>query len=277
MLASVDELAPGTEFAGFRIADVAGRGSMATVYRAIDREGRELAIKVLAAALTADDEFRYRFEREARAVAAIRHPHIVRVYGGGAHCGRLYVTMRYIVGADLARRLAAGPVAIADAADLISQVAAALDAAHSFGIVHRDVKPANVLLEGDPPHAYLTDFGLMKDVGSTTPMTIAGTFIGTCDYAAPEQVLGIPVDGRADVYSLGCMLYETLTGEVPFPRDSAAATMFAHVELPPPRVAAAPAFDAVIARAMAKPAANRYATAGELARAAVAAAADHFA
>jgi serine/threonine protein kinase len=272
MLAAVDELAPGTDFAGLRIAGVAGRGSMATVYRATDGEGRELALKVLAAALTADGEFRYRFEREARAVAAIRHPHIVRVYGGGAHEGRLFVTMRYVVGDDLARRLTAGPLAVAEAAELISQVAAALDAAHALGIVHRDVKPANVLLEGDPPHAYLTDFGLMKDIRSTTPMTIAGTFIGTCDYAAPEQLLGLPVDGRADVYALGCMLYEMVTGEVPFPRDSAAATMFAHVELPPPPVAAAPAFDAVIARAMAKPAADRYPTAGELARAAVAAA-----
>ena len=272
MLAAVDELAPGTDFAGLRIAGVAGRGSMATVYRATDGEGRELALKVLAAALTADDEFRYRFEREARAVAAIRHPHIVRVYGGGAHHGRLYVTMRYVVGDDLARRLSAAPLAIGQAAELVSQVAAALDAAHALGIVHRDVKPANVLLEGQPAHAYLTDFGLMKDIRSTTPMTIAGTFIGTCDYAAPEQLLGLPVDGRADVYALGCMLYEMLTGEVPFPRDSAAATMFAHVELPPPTVAAAPAFDAVIARAMAKPAADRYATAGELARAAVAAA-----
>ncbi len=272
MLAAVDELAPGTDFAGLRIAGVAGRGSMATVYRATDGEGRELALKVLAAALTADGEFRYRFEREARAVAAIRHPHIVRVYGGGAHEGRLYVTMRYVVGDDLARRLTAGPLAIAEATELISQVAAALDAAHALGIVHRDVKPANVLLEGDPPHAYLTDFGLMKDIRSTTPMTIAGTFIGTCDYAAPEQLLGLPVDGRADVYALGCMLYEMVTGEVPFPRDSAAATMFAHVELPPPPVTAAPAFDAVIARAMAKPAADRYPTAGELARAAVVAA-----
>jgi serine/threonine protein kinase len=269
----VDELAPGSEFAGYRIAGVAGRGSMATVYRVTDGEGRELALKVLAAALTADGEFRFRFEREARAAAAIRHPHIVRVYGGGAHQGRLYVTMRYVDGDDLAGRLAAGPLAAAEAADLIAQIAAALDAAHSLGIVHRDVKPANVLLEGDPPHALLTDFGLMKDIRSATPMTIAGTFIGTCDYAAPEQLLGVPVDGRADVYALGCLLYETLTGEVPFPRDSAAATMFAHVELPPPTVAAAPAFDAVIARAMAKPPAARYPTAGELARAAVAAAA----
>jgi serine/threonine protein kinase len=155
---------------------------------------------------------------------------------------------------------------------LIAQIAAGLDAEHELGIVHRDVKPANVLLEGDPPEARLTDFGLMKDVGSATPMTIAGSFIGTCDYAAPEQVLGLPVDGRADVYALGCVLYEALTGQVPFPRDSAAARMFAHVHSPPPAVAAAPAFDAVIERAMAKSATARYPTPGDLARAALAAA-----
>jgi serine/threonine protein kinase len=196
----------------------------------------------------------------------------VRVYGGGAHGGRLYLTMRYVEGIDLARRLAAGPLAPRAAAALIAQVAAGLDAAHALGIIHRDVKPANVLLEGDPPQARLTDFGLMKDIGSTTPLTLEGSFIGTCDYAAPEQVLGLPVDGRTDVYALGCVLYETLTGRVPFPRDNAAARMFAHVHLPPPAVPEAPAFDAVIERAMAKRADARYATPGELARAALAAA-----
>jgi serine/threonine protein kinase len=268
----VDELAAGTVFAGHRIAAVAGRGAMATVYRATDPDGRDVALKVLAAALTADPEFRYRFEREARVVASIRHPNIVRIYGGGAHDGRLYVTMHYVDGPDLARRLAAGPLAPADAAAVIAQVGAALDAAHALGIVHRDVKPANVLLEGDPPDARLTDFGLMKNIGTTTPLTIAGTFIGTCDYAAPEQLLGLPVDGRADVYALGCVLYETVTGRVPFPRDSAPATMFAHVDSPPPSVAGVPALAAVIERAMAKNPAARYPTAGELARAALAAA-----
>jgi serine/threonine protein kinase len=242
------------------------------VYRATGPDGRDVALKVLAAALTDDEEFRYRFHREARAAAVIRHPNVVRVYGGGAHGGRLYLTMRYVEGVDLARGLAAGPLAPRAAADLIAQVAAGLDAAHALGIVHRDVKPGNVLLEGDPPEARLTDFGLMKDVGSTTPMTIAGTFVGTCDYAAPEQVLGLPVDGRADVYALGCVLYETLTGQVPFPRDSAAARMFAHVHSAPPAVAGAPAFDAVIERALAKDPAARYATPGDLARAALAAA-----
>jgi serine/threonine protein kinase len=268
----MDDLAPGTDFAGHRIATVAGRGAMATVYRATAPDGRPVALKVLAAALTADAEFRFRFEREARATAAIRHPNIVRVYGGGVHEGRLYVTMRYVDGDDLARRLAAGPLAPATAASVIAQVAAALDAAHAQGIVHRDVKPANVLLEGDPAEARLTDFGLMKDVKSTTPQTIAGTFIGTCDYAAPEQLLAMPVDARSDVYGLGCVLYEALTGQVPFPRNSAPATMFAHVDSPPPAVPAAPAFDAVIARAMAKDPAARYPTAGELGRAALAAA-----
>jgi serine/threonine protein kinase len=268
----VEELAAGTDFAGHRIAVAVGRGAMATVYRATGPDGREVALKVLAAALTGDEEFRHRFHREARAAARIRHPHVVPVYGGGAHAGRLYLTMRYVEGDDLARRLAAGPLGPRDAAALIAQVAAGLDAAHALGIIHRDVKPANVLLEGDPPNARLTDFGLMKDVGSKTPVTIEGSFIGTCDYAAPEQVLGLPVDARADVYALGCVLYEALTGRVPFPRETAAARMFAHVHEPPPAVAAAPAFDAVIARAMAKRVGDRYSTPGALASAALAAA-----
>src|SRR4051812_20447632 len=170
---------------------------MGTVYRATDAAGREVALKVLAAARTADPEFRERFQREARAAAAIRHAHVVPVYGGGAHAGRLYVTMRYVDGTDPARPLASGPLAPPDASRLVAEVAGALDAAHALGIVHRDVKPANVLLEGDPAHARLTDFGLMKDVRSTAPLTVAGTFIGTCDYAAPEQLLALPVDGRA--------------------------------------------------------------------------------
>jgi serine/threonine protein kinase len=268
----VDELAAGTDFAGHRIAAAIGRGAMAMVYRATGPDGREVALKVLAASLTDDAEFRHRFHREARAAAGIRHPNVVRVYGGGAHSGRLYLTMHYVAGLDLARRLATGPLAPREATALIAQVAAGLDAAHALGIVHRDVKPANVLLEGEPATAQLTDFGLMKHVDSTTLVTVPGSFIGTCDYAAPEQALGLPVDGRADVYALGCVLYEALTGQVPFPRDSAAASMFAHVHSPPPAVAAAPAFDAVIARAMAKVPADRYATAGDLARAALAAA-----
>jgi serine/threonine protein kinase len=269
----MDELAVGSTFADHLIHGVAGRGAMGIVYRATNVPlDREVALKVIAPELSEDREFRIRFQREYRAEASIQHPNVMRVYGAGAKDGRLYVTMRYIEGTDLARLLAGGrSLAPPVAAGLVAQVADALDAAHARGIVHRDVKPANVLIEGegDAMHAVLTDFGLMKNLNSKVQLTMAGSFVGTCNYAAPEQLMAAGVDARTDVYALGCVLYQTLTGEVPFPRESSAATMFAHLDVPPP-VLPGPLGD-VIVRAMAKDAAERFQSAGELGRAAVAA------
>jgi serine/threonine protein kinase len=239
---------------------------------------RDVALKVIAPELCEDSEFRIRFRREYEAEVSIRHPNVVRVYGAGASDGRLYVTMQFVEGSDLASLLAGGrKLAPALAARMIGQVADALDAAHAVGIVHRDVKPANVLIEGEGEEArcILTDFGLMKNVNaSAAPLTKAGSFLGSCDYAAPEQLLGERIDARVDVYALGCVLYQAVTGEVPFPRPVSAATMMAHMDEPPPRVSAhapeaPPALDDVIRTAMAKDPDERYPTAGALGRAAI--------
>jgi serine/threonine protein kinase len=265
----MDELAVGATFAGHVIRAVAGRGGMGVVYRA-EWDGRDVALKVIAPELSEDREFRIRFQREYRAEASIQHPNVMRVYGAGAKEGRLYVTMRYVDGTDLERLLSGGrSLAPARAAGVVAQVAEGLDAAHARGIVHRDVKPANVLLEGDGEalHAVLTDFGLMKNLNSKVQLTIAGSFIGTCNYAAPEQLMSEGVDARTDVYALGCVLYQALTGQVPFPRETSAATMFAHLEQPAPALPGP--FGEIVRRAMAKDPEDRYASAGELGRAAL--------
>ncbi len=235
------DLALGATFAEHKILAVAGRGAMGVVYRARNEKlGREVALKVIAPELAEDREFRIRFQREFEAEVSIRHPNVVRVYGAGAKDGRLYVTMQYVAGTDLAQLLSNGKrLEPATAARLIAQVADGLDAAHARGIVHRDVKPANVLIEGagDDMQCILTDFGLMKDVNANNaPLTVVGSFLGTCDYAAPEQLMGETIDARVDVYALGCMLYQAVTGKVPFPRPVSAATMLAHVDEPPPIV-----------------------------------------
>src|SRR4051794_36563419 len=253
---------------------------MGVVYRAthVPLE-REVALKVIAPEFSGEDEFRRRFQREFRATASIQHPNVIPIYHAGEQDGLLYVTMRYIDGDDLARIVAAEtrlePVR---AAMLIGQVAAALDAAHARGLVHRDVKPANILIErsGELEHALLTDFGLTKSLQSDAKVTRTGTVIGTFDYTAPEQLESGAVDARTDVYALGCVLFQMLTGRVPYPRDSVAATMFAHFEAPPPPVTplvpdAPAALDRVIATALAKRPAARYQSAGDLARAALAA------
>lgn len=205
------------EIGGFRLEELVGRGGMGVVYRA-EQPGleRKVAVKVIAPAHAADARFRNRFAREARLAAALDHPNIVPVYMTGEDAGQLYLVMRYVDGLNLAERLREAPLALPDVADIVSQVAAALDAAHAHGIVHRDVKPANILLvERDrSPHAFLTDFGITRELAGTEGLTQPGAFLGSLDYAAPEQAAG--AGPQADQYSLGCVAYECITGQTPF-------------------------------------------------------------
>src|SRR3954454_20687606 len=272
----MDELSAGSTFANHLIRGVAGRGGMGIVYRALHLPlEREVALKVLAAEVSALPEYRTRFRREFRAAASIQHPNVIPIFHAGEADGRLYVTMRYVDGTDLGRMLAGGARLVpGEAVGLIAQVAGALAAAHALGIVHRDVKPANVLVAGE--QAVLTDFGLMKNLLSDTQVTQTGSFIGTFDYAAPEQLREEAVDARTDVYGLGCVLYHALTGRVPYPFETAAAKMLAHLETAPPVPSdSAPelpdALDDVVARAMAKDPDDRFPSAGDLGRAALAA------
>jgi serine/threonine protein kinase len=279
-LDDVDDLLPGERFAGCRIEAVAGRGGMGVVYRATQLAlSRRVALKVVAPEGVADRDFIDRFGREVRMAASIDHPNIVPVYGAGEEAGRLYLVMRYVDGTDLqalVRR--AGRIEPARAAGIVAQVAAGLDAAHASGLVHRDVKPANVLLtvSGGDDHVYLTDFGLTVEVSSGTRLTTTGHWIGSVDYMSPEQLRAEPVDARTDVYALGGVLFAALTGQAPFSRGTVPQTIAAQLNDPPPRptdvAPVDPAFDAVVARALAKDPADRYRSAGDLGRAAQAAA-----
>ena len=269
------ELEPGDEFAGCRIEAVAGRGGMGVVYRATELSlGRPVALKLLTPERARDREFRERFQRESRMAAAIDHPNVIPVYGAGEHDGSLYLVMRYVGGTDLHALLRdRGALDPEYAAELVSQVAAGLDAAHAAGLVHRDVKPANVLLAGN--HAYLSDFGLTRLAASDTSLTESGRWIGTVEYSSPEQLRGERTDARADVYSLACVLFAALTGRPPFSCGTVPATMLAQVNDPPPRpseLGVPHEFDRVIARALAKRPDDRYPSAGDLGRAAVGAA-----
>jgi serine/threonine-protein kinase len=269
----VTDVLEGAHIAGCRIETVAGRGGMGIVYRATQLSlGRPVALKLIAPEHAADDGFRERFQRESRMAAAIDHPNVIPVYEAGEEDGRLFLVMRWVAGTDLHRLLReTGRLDPHRAAAIVCQVAGALDAAHTAGLVHRDVKPANVLLSGE--HAYLADFGLTRLAGTDTRLTTAGHFLGTVDYMAPEQFHPGPNDARADVYALGCVLYAALTGAPPFLRDTVPATMLAHMHDPPPPARGVPAaFDRVIARALAKAPEDRYPSAGDLGRAALAAA-----
>jgi hypothetical protein len=271
----VAELESGDEFAGCRIEAVAGRGGMGVVYRATELSlGRPVALKLLAPERAGDREFRERFQRESRMAASIDHPNVIPVYAAGEHDGSLYLVMRYVGGTDLHHLLREqGRLEPARAAELVAQLASALDAAHAAGLVHRDVKPANVLLAGD--HAYLSDFGLTRLAGSDTSLTSSGQWIGTVEYCSPEQLRGGRTDARADVYSLGCVLFAALTGGPPFAQGTVTATMLAHLNDPPPMPSQRGApreFDRVIARALAKRPDDRYPSTGDLGRAALAAA-----
>ena len=272
----------GTRLGNYRIDAQIGRGGMGVVYVAEQLGlGRRVAIKLIMPELAQDPGFRGRFQQESRLAASIDHPNVIPIYEAGEADGLLYISMRYVEGTDLRALIRRdGRIAPQRAASLVGQVASALDAAHAHGLVHRDVKPANVLIAGAPPgeHAYLTDFGLVKQVGASGGPTSTGQWVGTLDYVAPEQIEGRRVDARSDVYALGCVLHQTLTGSVPFPRDSDVAKMYAHLHEPPPSCGAAvpgipSALDEVVRRAMAKRPDERFPSAGDLGRAVRAAAA----
>ena len=247
--------------AGYVLEEQVGEGGMAVVFRARDeRLGRVVAVKVLAPGLAGNAEFRARFLRESRMAAAVDDPHIIPVFEAGEAGGVLFLAMRYVPGSDvrtLVRRQ--GPLPAGRAAAIISAVASALDAAHAAGLVHRDVKPANMLLDaraGRPDHVYLSDFGLSKAMAAAG-LTGTGQFLGTLDYMSPEQLEGREVDGRADQYALACAAFELLAGVPPFHREEAMAVMHAQVSEPPPLLTSRrpdlpPAADPVLARALAK-------------------------
>ncbi len=267
---------PGATFAGYVIEDVIARGGMGVVYRAREtRPERTVALKIVAPELATDEAFRTRFLRECQLAATIEHPHAVPVLRVGEDDGQLFIVMRLIHGSDLATVIrGVGRIEPARMVGILEHVGDALDAAHEKGLVHRDVKPANILVEqhGRREHAYLTDFGLTKSAASLSGVTATGMIVGTVDYMAPEQIEGKQLDARSDIYSLGCVLFESLTGQVPYPLESQPARMFAHMSKPPPTVSSVleddwSHFDRVIARALAKAPEDRYATAGDLARA----------
>ena len=275
------DLATGSVFAGHRIEGIAGRGGMGVVYKATHLALDHLvALKVISPALANDERFRRRFGEESRIAVSIRHPNVVPIHNAGEEDGLLYVTMDLIDGTDLRGVLnREGTLDPRRAARIISEVAAALDAAHGRGLVHRDIKPGNILIEGSGEHerVFLTDFGLARQVDANTGVTATGAFVGTLDYVAPEQIRGERVDARADVYALGCVLFELLTGNAPFAaRDDKVAKMYAHLEEDPPslrvlRPDLPGGLDLVIKRALAKDPAERFPSAGDFARAADAA------
>jgi serine/threonine protein kinase len=270
----------GTQLAGYVIESLVGRGGMGVVYLAQDlRLNRRIALKILAPEFSRDERFRARFVRESRVAAAIEHPNIVPIYEAGEADGELFIAMRYVGGSDLEELIRrTGPLGPSRVSSIVSQTASALDAAHDQGLVHRDVKPANLLLapkgtEHEEDHVYVSDFGITKRLDTQGSTASTGRMLGSLDFIAPEQIEGAPVDRRADVYSLGCVLYQCLTATVPFPRDSEMAVMWAHVHEDPPvpsslRPDLPLEIDAVVARAMAKRPVDRFDTAGRLAGAA---------
>ena len=272
------DLAPGAQLAGYEIQERIGHGGMAVVYRALDlRLGRLVALKVLAPHLGEDEAFRQRFMRESRAAAGVDHPHIIPVFEAGEASGVLFIAMRYVGHGDVRKLIESqGRLTPERTATIAGQVASALDAAHAHGLVHRDVKPANILLGqasgGDTDHVYLSDFGLSKHSLTPSTLTSTGQFLGTLDYVSPEQIQGQPVDGRADQYALACAVVEMLTGAPPFSRGDSMALMWAQLEAAPPRLTdrrpdLPRAVDEVIAAAMCKSPDGRFATCREFAAA----------
>ena len=269
----------GSRLAGYRLDEQIGRGGMAVVYRAYDiRLERPVAIKVLSPELARDEAFRQRFIRESRTAAAVDHPNIIPIFEAGEANGVLFIAMRFVHGPNVQELVdAEGALPAARACHIITQVAAGLEAAHSHGLVHRDVKPGNMLLDmaggGDyPGHTYLSDFGLSKRALSVSALTSTGQFLGTLDYVAPEQIEARAVTGRADEYALACSAFTMLTGHPPFVRDESVAVMWAQISAPPPELTSRrpdlpAAVDEVMAKALAKVPTERYGTCPEFAAA----------
>jgi serine/threonine-protein kinase len=269
----------GTVFAGYRVESLLGRGGMSVVYLAEHvRLGRKVALKVLASPIAHDESYRERFVRESQRAADLDHPNVIPIYDAGEiedgdSEGLLYIAMRYVAGSDLRALLKRdGQLSVGRTMFMLEQVAAALDAAHDKDLIHRDVKPSNILVAEPSEHVYLTDFGVAKH--TTAPdLTQTGMFIGTVEYSAPEQIEGLGLDGRTDVYALACVLYECLAGRPPLDRDAVVGVMHAHLSTPPPRLTDArpdlpKELDRVITRGMAKARDDRYQTASDLLNAA---------
>ena len=269
----------GTVVAGYRVESLLGRGGMSVVYLAEHvRLGRKVALKVLSPALSHDERFRERFMRESQRAAEIDHPNVISIYDAGevdegdAH-GLLFIAMRYVDGCDLKALVKReSGLSVGRTLFILEQAAAGLDAAHERNLIHRDVKPGNILVSEPSDHVFLTDFGVVKHTGSRG-LTETGLFVGTIDYAAPEQIEGLPLDSRTDVYALGCVLYECLTGKRPYDREAEVAVMHAHLIEPPPRVTDEQpdlprGLDRVLAKAMAKSKEERFATCPEVIEAA---------
>jgi hypothetical protein len=253
----------GETFGSYRIESLLGRGGMGSVYLAThERLGRKVALKVIAPALALDEDFRARFLRESQLAASLDHPNVIPIYDADEIDGVLYLAMRYVSGPSLRELIQErGSLSADETVRIVEQIAGALDEAHRAGLVHRDVKPANILLSERRDHAYLCDFGLAKR-SSSEELTQTGSFLGSVDYCAPEQIEGRPLDGRADVYSLGCVTFHCLAGHAPYLRDSEVAVLQAHLQDPPPST-----WGGAIARALAKDPADRYPTAGAFAAA----------
>ena len=265
------EPGPGSELGAYRLTEQIGQGGMGIVYKGEHTgTGQVCALKVLTPELAQEEGFRHRFERESAYAGSLDHPNVIALYEAGEQDGVLYMAMQYVDGTDLKALLVEeGQLEPARAVHILTQVAAALDSAHATGLLHRDIKPGNIMIEpGANPdgsdRCYLTDFGLSKNPSSDSfALTAAGSFVGTIDYTAPEQILAKPFDHRVDIYSLGCVLYETLSGEVPYPKARDVEVLYGHIQDPPPRVTekrpgAPPALDDVIATAMAKDPDDRY-------------------
>ena len=265
----------GAVLAGYRVESLLGRGGMSVVYLAEHVSlGRKVALKVMASPLAHDPSFRERFMRESQRAAGLDHPNVIPIYDagevdGGDADGLLYIAMRYVDGPDLRSLLRReGRLGVGRTLYMLEQVASALDAAHDNDLIHRDVKPSNILIAEPSEHVYLTDFGVAKQT-SAPDLTRTGIFVGTIEYAAPEQIEGLTLDRRTDVYALGCVLYECLAGRPPFERDAEVAVMHAHLTSPPPRLTEVrpdlpKELDRVVARAMAKSRDERFATTPEL-------------